>query len=671
MSRKADERPRGSSAEVGGGDGILFHFCTASSPGNLGKKQLVGPYPAGLEFIINNIGVFSRTVEPFNAHNSRRKWRSGIPVQVGVLLLTLGLVVCAFAFLRGHSNTPPGLWWIAWGLLGLVLVLGAYAIYQQAHNDQLQREWCDELMLFRLIRENAADMIAVVDVNGHRLYNSPSYEKILGYAPGELLRTDSFEQIHPEDRQLVKEAAKQARESGQGRRLEYRFRHKNGAWRLLESTANLIHGRKGEPDKFVIVNRDITERREAEKALRESELRQTQRMEAVGRLSGGIAHDFNNLLGVIIGYTDILEMRLREGDPARKTVEEIRKTGMRAAALTRQLLAFSRRQVLEPKVLDLNAVVADIEKMLRRLIGENIALKTALAPSLGRLLADQGQIEQVILNLAVNARDAMPQGGKLTIETANAVLDDASARHMPTAQPGEYVMLSVSDTGIGMDPQTRAKIFEPFFTTKEAGKGTGLGLATIYEVVKRSEGHIWVYSELGKGSVFKIYFPLVQARAQAAAGEIRRSRTGVAHETILVVEDDQSLREVTRDLLVQSGYTVLEASNGEQALLIVEQHRAPIHLLLADVVMPGMSGAALAAELTHSHPEMHVLYMSGYTDETIVRNGVLEPGILLLEKPFTREALIGKVRDALGQPLAAPDSAGADSVTELLNRSSG
>jgi len=394
-------------------------------------------------------------------------------------------------------------------------------------------------------------------------------------------------------------------------------------------------------------------------------------MEAVGRLSGGIAHDFNNILGVMIGYTDILDMHLREDDPLRKTVEEIRKTGQRAAALTRQLLAFSRRQVLEPKVLDLNAVVTEIEKMLHRLIGENIELKTILAPSLGRLLADQGQIEQVILNLAVNGRDAMPKGGKLTIETANVVLDDTTIRHMPTAQPGDYVMLSVSDTGIGMDPQTRAKIFEPFFTTKEAGKGTGLGLATIYDVVKRSEGHIWVYSELGKGSVFKVYFPRVQASAPATAAEARRFQSGVGSETILVVEDDEALREVTRDLLVQSGYSVLQASSGEQALQVVERHRGLVHLLLADVVMPGMSGAALAAELTHSHPEMNVLYMSGYTDETIVRNGVLEPGIVLLEKPFTREALIGKVRDALGQPLAAPGEAGADSITELLKPSAG
>jgi PAS domain S-box-containing protein len=610
-------------------------------------------------------------MEPFNPHNSRRRWRSGVPLQVIILLLTLAVAVFTLALLRVRvrPGESPAIWLFACGLLALPLLLGLAAIFQQIHNDRLRSEWGDELMLFRLIRENAADMIAVVDVDGRRLYNSPSYEKVLGYSPADLERTDSFEQIHPEDRQLVKEAAQKARQTGQGATLEYRFRHKNGSWRLLESTASLIRSRRSEPDKFVIVNRDITARREAEKALRESELRQTHRMEAVGRLSGGIAHDFNNILGVMIGYTDILDMRLREDDPARKTVEEIRKTGQRAAALTRQLLAFSRRQVLEPKVLDLNGVVTDIEKMLQRLIGENIELKTVLAPSLGLLLADQGQMEQVILNLAVNARDAMPKGGKLTIETANAVLDDTTIRHMPTAQPGDYVMLSVSDTGIGMDPQTRAKIFEPFFTTKEAGKGTGLGLATIYDVVKRSEGHIWVYSELGKGSVFKIYFPRVRASAPVAASEARRSQSATGNETVLVVEDDESLREVTRDLLVQSGYRALQASNGEQALQVVERHHGPIHLLLADVVMPGMSGAALAAELARSHPEMNVLYMSGYTDETVVRNGVLEPGILLLEKPFTRETLVGKVRDALGQPLAPPEKAVADSATELLKPS--
>ncbi len=602
-------------------------------------------------------------MEQFNTQNRRREWRSGIATPVVILVVTLLLAIFTFALLYGQANASLGVRLIAGVLLGLLLVLDSFVIYQQVYNNQIRRQVSEELAISRLIRENAADMIAVVDANGRRVYNSPSYQRVLGYTPVELESTDSFEQIHPDDRQLVKDAAEETRRTGQGRRLEYRFRHKNGSWRLLESTANLTRNRRGEPEKFVIVNRDITERREAERALRDNELRQAQRMEAVGRLSGGIAHDFNNLLGVIIGYTDILEMHLNEGDPLRKSVEEIRKTGQRATALTRQLLAFSRRQVLEPKVVDLNAVVVDIEKMLHRLIGEDIELKTVLAPSLGSLLADQGQIEQVILNLAVNARDAMPQGGKLTIETANVILDETTTRHLPTARAGDYVMLSVSDTGIGMDPQTKAKIFEPFFTTKEAGKGTGLGLATIYDVVQRSEGHIWVYSELGQGTIFKIYFPRVQAHAQKAAAKTRPPQSELAGGTILVVEDDDSLRTVTRDLLVQSGYSVLEAGTGEQALQIVQRHCAPIHLLLADVVMPGMSGPALAGQLAHTHPEAKVLYTSGYTDQTIVRNGMLDPGILLLEKPYTREALIRKVRVALGD--IAPNQDEVDSIAEL------
>ena len=601
------------------------------------------------------------------AFNPRREVRPGIRAPIGVLLVTLAVALSTYVALWLQHAVVEWQRWAICALLGVLLLLDIVVIMQQMRNRRVQRKWFDELMLSRLIQENAADMIAVVDVTGRRLYNSPSYQKVLGYSAEELETTDSFEQIHPDDRESVKQAAQQARETGKGRTLEYRFRHKNGSWRLLESTATLIRSRKGEPDKFVIVNRDVTDRREAEKALRDSEIRQTQRMEAVGRLSGGIAHDFNNLLGVIIGYTELLETRVRDDDSARKAVEEIRKTAQRAAALTRQLLAFSRRQVLEPKPIDLNAVVSDVEKMLRRLIGENIELKTVCGPSLGRLMADRGQMEQVVLNLAVNARDAMPHGGKLIIETANTVLDETTIRHMPTAKAGDYIMLSVSDNGTGMDPQTKAKIFEPFFTTKDAGKGTGLGLATIYDVVKRAEGHIWVYSEVGQGTIFKIYFPRVERSVEAEAAETARSQVAPGTETILLVEDDDDLRTVTRDLLVQSGYSVLDASNGEKALKMVKTYEGPIHLLLSDVVMPGMSGAALAAELSHGHPQINVLYMSGYTDETIVRSGALEPGILLLEKPFTREVLIAKVRDALGQhtPISVE---GANSLAEL-NRS--
>lgn len=583
----------------------------------------------------------------------RRRWPSGAGGVIVTLCLALVLSFLTFALLRGQSNVPSGIRSAVYGVVALLLLFNVYAIYQQIQNYRVRLALSEQLELSRLIGENAADMIAIVDATGRRLYNSPSYQKVLGYSPEELESTEAFEQIHPDDRELVKQAAKEARQTGQGRTLEYRFRHKNGGWRILESTASVIRGRKDELEKLVIVNRDITERREVEKALHESELRQVQRMASVGRLSSGIAHDFNNLLGVIIGYTDILEMDLAEGDRLRENAEEIRKAGQRAAALTRQLLAFSGRQVLEPKVLDLNLVLAGFEKLLRRLIGEDIELTTLLVPSLGRILADQGQIEQVIVNLAANARDAMPHGGKLIIETANAELDDSSLCGMVPPCPGRYVVLSVRDTGVGMDAQTKAKIFEPFFTTKESDKGTGLGLANVCEIVKQSQGHIAVDTELGKGTAFKIYFPRAEGAIQQASRPTRESWSPPMGETILLVEDNESLRAVTRNLLVQIGYQVLEAASARQALDLAHTHRRPIQLLLADVVMPVMSGPALAEKLSPSHPEMKVLYMSGYFDATIARYGISDPGVLLLKKPYTRDTLISKVHAVLHGSLGA------------------
>jgi len=387
------------------------------------------------------------------------------------------------------------------------------------------------------------------------------------------------------------------------------------------------------------------EERVAVQELLEKQLRQAQKMEAIGQLSGGIAHDFNNLLGVIIGYTEDLEERLAQGDPLRKNAREIRKAGERAASLTRQLLAFSRQQVLAPRVLDLNSVVCEVETMLRRLIGEHIDLATALDPALERVKADQGQIEQVIINLAVNARDAMPHGGKLTIETANVDLDeDYASRHRPQL-PGPYVLLAVSDTGEGMDAKTKARIFEPFFTTKELGKGTGLGLSTVYGVVRQSGGHIWVYSEPGQGSTFKIYLPQTRDTVRAAkpAAGLPASLSGT--ETILLVEDEKALRELTRTLLADAGYTVLVAEHPDRAMEIALQRSGPIHLLLTDVVMPGMKGRALAQYLVRKRPEMRVLYMSGYTGFT--HPGLLDSEAMVLQKPFTREALLRKLHEIL------------------------
>ncbi len=391
------------------------------------------------------------------------------------------------------------------------------------------------------------------------------------------------------------------------------------------------------------------EHKRAENALRQSEkqLWQSQKMEAVGRLAGGVAHDFNNLLTVIKGYTELMLEDLKPSDPMRAEMDEVQKAADRAAALTRQLLAFSRRQVLAPEVVNLNFLVEDMNKLLRRVLGEDIELCIRLDDGLGSAKADPGQIEQVIMNLAVNARDAMPRGGKLTLETANVELDQAYAREHAVVKPGSYVMLAISDTGCGMDAETLSHVFEPFFTTKEQGKGTGLGLSTVYGIVKQSGGYIWPYSEPRMGTSFKIYLPRVdemaeraQARAQAASG------LG-GTETILLVEDEEGVRALTRQLLQRHGYTVLEAEHGEDALLLCERYSGPIHLVLSDVVLAQMSGRELVQRLSPLRREMKVLYMSGYSDEAIVHHGVLEPGTAFLQKPFTTESLMRKLREVL------------------------
>jgi two-component system, cell cycle sensor histidine kinase and response regulator CckA len=390
------------------------------------------------------------------------------------------------------------------------------------------------------------------------------------------------------------------------------------------------------------ISRDITESKQMEEMFR-----QAQKMEAVGRLAGGVAHDFNNMLSVIIGYSDVLLERTDTDAKLRQQCEEIKKAGERAAALTRQLLAFSRQQVLEPRVLNLNTCVVGIEKMLRRLIGEDIELRTLLDPTLGSVKGDPGQIEQVIMNLAVNARDAMHEGGKLVIETSNADLDEGYALRHPPCNAGRYVLLTVTDSGTGMSPETKARIFEPFFTTKEVGKGTGLGLATVYGVVKQSGGYVWVYSEPGRGTAFKIYLPRIdepewQIRPPEVAPELLQGT-----ETILLVEDEQSVRSLTRGLLEHGGYTVLEAETGARAIEIATQHPEPIHLVLTDVVMPGMNGPTLADKILSIHPETKALYASGYSGSFGTQTGLVPAGATLLQKPFSRIALLQKVRRVL------------------------
>ena len=703
-------------------------------------------------------------------HIERREWWLWAAAFVITILLAVGLA----SFLIPNSNVSQDFNSLyvmpqaVRGLVGLVFLFDLYTIYQHLLIYRIRRELVKREELFHLISENAADMIAVVDMEGNRLFNSLSYKKVLGYSPEELQSFSSFEQIHLDDRECVKNAAEEARRSGIGKTLEYRFRHKNGAWLVLESTSSVIRNAEGQPEKLVIVNRNITERKKAEEAQRRSEadfrsvvegapygiyrssmtgrflqvnpalqrmlgydlaeellrkdlatdifpnrseylrlteilaraeeikdiemewkrkdgtpitvrcsgrrindensapayfevfaedvtekrvlerqLRTAQKMEAIGRLSGGIAHDFNNLLGVIIGYSRVLNRALGANNILCEHAQEIEKAGQRAASLTKQLLAFSRQQVLTPAVLNINTLASDMEKMLPRLLGEDIEVTLELDPELGSVMADQSQIEQVIMNLAVNARDAMPRGGKLKIQTINVELDQTYTRNHPGSKAGQYVLLAVTDTGTGMDARTLAHIFEPFFTTKERGKGTGLGLATVYGIVKQSNGYIWVESAPGKGASFQIYLPRHAGEPVVEEQKVDSGEQLRGSEYILVVEDAEPLRRLARTFLEAGGFHVLSAGSGKEALDAAARFGGTIHLLLTDVVMPGMNGRVLAEQLLVRQPGMKVLYMSGYTDSFVPRRGVLDAGTHLLQKPFTEEGLIRKVREVL------------------------
>ncbi len=717
----------------------------------------------------------------------RREWWLWTAAAVITLILTIGLAsfLLPNAHVRQDYYTQNVLPQAMRGLVGLVFLFDLYTIYQYLLIHRIRRQLLEREELFHLISDNAADMIAVVDMNGKRIYNSLSYQRVLGYSPEELQTSSSFEQIHPDDCERVKSAAEEARRSGIGKTLEYRLRHKNGDWLVLESTSSVIRNEKGEPEKLVIVNRDVTERKKAEEALRRSEtgfksvvedapygiyrasaagrflqanpalqkmlgyelaqdlftknirtdifrhsgeydrlielltrteeikdvemewnrkdstsitvrcsgrrvndennapayfevfaedvtekrvlekqLRMAQKMEAIGRLSGGIAHDFNNLLGVIIGYSRVLKRELGASNALSEHALEIEKAGQRAASLTKQLLAFSRQQVLTPAVLNLNTLASDMEKMLPQLLGEDIKVTLILDPELGNVKADQSQVEQVIMNLAVNARDAMPMGGKLKIETTNVQIDEAYTRRHPGSKVGSYVLLAVTDTGTGMDSATLTHIFEPFVTTKDRGKGTGLGLATVYGIVKQSNGYTGVDSAPGQGTSFQIYLPrhagqsVVEEQEQFSADMLRGT------ETILLVEDSEPLRKLVKTFLESAGYCVFSADSGESALEVSTSIGRPLELLLTDVVMPGMNGRVLAEHLLPRQQGMKVLYMSGYTDTFIAGHGVLDSGTYLLHKPFTEEVFLRKVREVLDGG-KRPSSA-SKTVSELV-----
>ncbi len=494
---------------------------------------------------------------------------------------------------------------------------------------------------YRLLVENANEAIFIAQDEVIKFPN-PQAEKITGYSAEELSNKPFINFVHSEDRDGVIDRYKRwLAEEDLPSTYSFRIINRAGEEVWVQLNTVLITW-EGKPATLNLA-RDITQ----EKTL-ESQLQQSQKMEAIGTLAGGVAHDFNNLLTVIIGNAELISMDIGKNTLLAGEIEGIKKAVNSAASLTRQLLAFSRKQILQPQVLNLNTLTANLEKMLIRLIGEDVELGTSLQPDLNKVKADPGQMEQVIMNLTVNARDAMPRGGKLTIETANVDLDENYLRnHDMKYQPGPYVMLAVSDTGSGMNKETQARIFEPFFTTKEMGKGTGLGLSTVYGIIKQSNGYIWVYSEPGVGTTFKIYLPKVKEDAKPEEKKRIPVHEPGGSEIVLIVEDDDRLRKFARKALQRYGYTVLEAENGEEALQVGEAHEEPIHLLLTDVVMPKMTGRETAERLQPLRPEMKVLYMSGYTGNTIADDGVLAPELNYLEKPFTPESIARKVREVL------------------------
>ncbi len=491
------------------------------------------------------------------------------------------------------------------------------------------------------------------DAQGQTTYVSRRWCQIAGLEAEAALGDGWLAAVHPDDRDRLASGWTEAAQAGRASTAEYRFLHADGTIRWVAGQAVPERDERGRVTGYVGVITDITEHKqvEEERLRLQEQLYHAQRMESVGRLAGGIAHDFNNILSVILGYGEVGLRKVHPRDPLAVNFQQIVEAARRASALTGQLLAFSRKQTLQPRVLNLNTVVQNLEEMLERLIGEDIALHLHLDPELALVEVDPGQMEQVIMNLVVNARDAMPQGGQLIIETRNVVLDEVYARTHPEAMPGPHVLLAVTDTGCGIEPDLLDKIFEPFFTTKEKGQGTGLGLSTVYGIVRQSGGTIWVYSERGQGTTFKIYLPQTRGAPPVTKEELRPEREPAAlGQQVLVVEDEPAVRELLEQILASAGYRVTAVANSGEALLWVEEKGLRPDLLLVDVILPGMDGSALAARLRHSLPDLKVLYMSGYTDNVIAHRGVLDPGTHFIQKPFTLDDLTQKVQEVLRSP---------------------
>src|SRR5271155_2436276 len=599
-------------------------------------------------------------------HNLRACWSAPISSQDGKMLGT-------FAIYYREQRTPDAQ---HLRLIDHATQLVALAI--ERDRDKIQLRAAEDRYRTLVERLPAITYIAELGASGPWHYVSPQIETMLGFSPSEWLSDPMnwMNHIHPEDREVALAAEKLFQETHELFQAEYRMCARDGRLLWFRDEGVLLQQTEGAGLLMQGVMYDITERKRLE-----DQLRHSQKMEAVGQLAGGVAHDFNNLLMLIQAHNENLRDRLAPGDPAHKDAVEIENAVTRAASLTNQLLAFSRKQVLRPKVLDLNAVLAEVAKMLDRLIGKDVELRVVPAASLGRVKADPGQMEQVILNLAVNSRDAMPNGGTLTIETRDVELDENDSRRHETAPPGKYVMLAVSDTGDGMDTETQARMFEPFFTTKAPGKGTGLGLASVYGVVKHSDGWIWVDSEPGQGTTFKIYLPRVEEsrvdeseikesspkQSRPEKLEIRESKTAESlcgqsapsvasapkgTETVLVVEDQDGIRDIVRESLRRNGYKVLIAVDGNEALQMAANYPDPIHLLVTDLVMPNIGGRELAQRLTPQRPAMKVLFMSGYSEDSAMDIEETGASALILQKPFSLDALARNVRRVREEPLS-------------------
>jgi PAS domain S-box-containing protein len=560
--------------------------------------------------------------------------REGMVAFAGHPLIVNGRVIGVMALFARHA-LPDTV------MTALASVADHVALGIERHRSAEALRAAEERTRFAL--ESAAIGIWDMDFRTGVLRWSAILERHYGVPPGTFEGTfEAFiKRVHPDDREALLEVVAKARKSGDDFSTEHRAVWPDGTLRWVNGFGRVHLGEDGEPTRAVGISMDVTERRTLE-----AQFQQAQKMEAVGRLAGGVAHDFNNLLTAILGYCELVLADLEPDDPRRADIAEIQKAGTSAASLTRQLLAFSRKQIVEPAVLDLNVVIGDIRPMLERLIGEDVNIVLSLRPEPALVSADRGQVEQVVMNLTVNARDAMPMGGTLMLATAHVELDDHYAAVHVGVKPGPYVVLTVTDTGTGMAPQVQARLFEPFFTTKEAGKGTGLGLATVHGIVTRGGGHVGAYSEVGKGTSFKVYFPVADAAATVVAAPPAVARPRAEAQTVLVVEDEEGLRELAKRLLERLGYKVLLAGNAAEALRLLEQN-ASIDLLLTDVVMPGTSGPELTRQLVGQRAGLKVIYMSGYTEEAIVQHGVLKPGIAFLQKPFTSDALGRKIREVL------------------------